>query len=975
MRLEQTTRQLLILCLLGFGISVFAFFLSRYVGFLSSTNDLLLDKFMLHSANRQPDNRLLVIEIDDESINKLGNPIPRNNYVKLIRKLSSFGCKTIVFDILFIDEEDSTVDSQLASVTDSAGHIIHSFFLTDEEPDSTLFQDKSYEKYAIKVKDETDLNVIPLWDAFFPAKRFINDFNQAGCITAVWDYDGRSRRLPLFMEFDNLVYPTLGITALLDYFGVTEKAVKIEKSFWGRNVIIETPHEILKIPINSEGQALLNFYGIFDKFDPIPLHKIIDLVDAFQPKNPTNVSLSLFERKIVLIGDNEIAVDKHPTPFSANFPGLGFHATFISNILKGDLITEVSWYINAIISAILSLLILGVFIYYQHFSKPMRYFSIIAITMLIIFNLTAYFLVFDYFRIWFKLVQIDCVFMFLFIFLLFYEKVIRLKKLNSKISQIENNIFIKKTDLDKLDQEIDSQTEQYKTLKYLAAQLQTALKDPHVNQQGDMKNFFPEFYERQEIIKSKLEEQIRQLEKEKEKIHKEKAVLEQEKDIIENLVKRNIPKEEKVISEKVKIDKVQLFQEVMEAWQYFQSYQKRKNSQPNATFGITAVPETLNEKGETVNTTMGEIFEKVKKVASYNSSVLITGEIGTGKGVIAKAIHEQSTRADKEFVAINCAAIPETLLESILFGHEKGIFTGAVTERKGKFEYANGGTIFLDEIGDMKLDLQAKLLRVLEEREIQKVGSNRTIKVDVRVITATNKNLDECIKNNKFREDLFSRLNVVNFHIPPLQERKGDIPFLIKDFLAELNKQYSIKKSFSDEATIAAMCYDYRRGNVRDLQHLVENAYVLTTENTIDFLALPDDIQAAYRNIFESEEVPLWSQIEENVHYEKERLLSACKIAIKENNVDEFLQSNNLQANNEIQPNCYKDLLVLVNGMASIFPQDKRETLVRKTIVQMQKQLFQWCREEKIAKLSELYDTIEKILGRSRRQIDNWREV
>jgi len=178
-----------------------------------------------------------------------------------------------------------------------------------------------------------------------------------------------------------------------------------------------------------------------------------------------------------------------------------------------------------------------------------------------------------------------------------------------------------------------------------------------------------------------------------------------------------------------------------------------------------------------------EIVDIIKDVADTTATVLLTGESGVGKEVFAKAIHKLSSRADKPFIKINCAAIPEELLESELFGYEKGAFTGANTTKKGKFELANGGTIFLDEIGDMPLLLQSKLLRVLQEKEIERLGSSKTIKVDVRIIAATNKNLEKMVQEGTFREDLYYRLNVIPIHIPPLRERKEDIPLLIYYFV------------------------------------------------------------------------------------------------------------------------------------------------------------------------------------------------
>lgn len=974
MKLEQSTRQILKICFLGIGITAIAFFLFQYIGFFNNLNDLVLDRFMLHSDHRPPDDRVLIIKEDDESVSKLRHAIPRSAYVKLVRKLSLVGAKTIAFDLLFIDEKDPQGDSHLAAVTDSFQHVVHCFNFNDEEPKSGAIQDKSYEKYAIPIKEGNKLNFISARNATFPHKKFIDFFNQAGHITAEWDYDGRFRRIPLVIEFNNRFYPTLGIAALMDYLGIDEEFIRIERTLWGRNIIIETAAEIITIPINSKGQAVLNFYGNFNVFKSVSLHEVIHLLDAFQPKDSLKITLPLFDGKIVLIGNTETGEDNLVVPFSANFPGVGIHATLISNILQGALISELNWAINAIISLVLILVILGLFIYYQQFSKPIWTFCMFVFSLFIVFNAMAYFLFFDYLKVWLKLVQIDSAFIVFFISLLFYEKVIRLKELNDKIDQLEDDIFIKKTDLERLDQKINSQTEQYKTIKYFVSQLQTVLKGPPVDSREDLRKFFPEFFKQYERMKISLEGKIQELILEKERISREKENLEQEKNIIEDYLKGNLPTKQKPPLVKLQLDKMKVAQEIMSAWEYFQSQQKKGKIPPDWEFGIIALTEIITENGDKRTTPMGEIIENIKKISSYDSTVLITGEIGAGKDLVARAIHEQSKRANKRLVPINCAAIPENLMESELFGHKKGAFTDAKYDHKGAFEYADGGTIFLDEIGELKLDLQAKLLRVLQNNEIQKVGSNEPIKVDVRVIAATNKNLKKCIENNEFRSDLYSRLHVVDLHIPPLRERKYDIPSLMQYFVNKFNTKHDKQKSFSSETIIAAMCYDWPN-NIRDLQNFVEKVCVLTTEDELQLSSLPAEIQTAYRDIFESDEVPWWSHIETLVQQEQKRLLDGCKTAIKKDNIDEFLSSNYLQADNKTCANYYEYFLTFVNGIASIFPADKRESLVRSIIVQTQEQLFQWCRKEKIAKLSDLYDTIEKLLGRSRRQVDNWRKV
>lgn len=228
------------------------------------------------------------------------------------------------------------------------------------------------------------------------------------------------------------------------------------------------------------------------------------------------------------------------------------------------------------------------------------------------------------------------------------------------------------------------------------------------------------------------------------------------------------------------------------------------------------------------------IKKLIAKVASSNSRVLITGENGTGKELVARAIHDQSERASKKFVDVNCAAIPSDLLESELFGHEKGSFTGASGQRIGKFEQANGGTLFLDEIGDMSSDSQAKVLRALQEKRIVRVGGNEPIDVDVRILAATNKDLQQEIQEGHFREDLFHRLNVIPIHLPPLRERREDIPLLANWYLDKLSDKEIIfsGKSFTDDALDTLQKMEWP-GNIRELQNIVERVALLSTDKLI----------------------------------------------------------------------------------------------------------------------------------------------
>ncbi len=234
-----------------------------------------------------------------------------------------------------------------------------------------------------------------------------------------------------------------------------------------------------------------------------------------------------------------------------------------------------------------------------------------------------------------------------------------------------------------------------------------------------------------------------------------------------------------------------------------------------------------------------DVFSKIKQIADSKTTVLITGESGTGKELIAKSIHYHSSRNNKPLIAINCAAIPDTLIESELFGHEKGAFTDASARRAGQFELANEGTLFLDEIGDLSLATQAKILRVLQEKEFLRVGGTKTIKVDVRLIAATNKDLEKATREGKFREDLFYRINVIPIYLPPLRERKDDIHLLIDHFINK--KSPNRKRKFSQEAMDIMLNYHWP-GNIRELENVIERVVTLTPDNLIKIDDLPQNI-------------------------------------------------------------------------------------------------------------------------------------
>ncbi len=249
---------------------------------------------------------------------------------------------------------------------------------------------------------------------------------------------------------------------------------------------------------------------------------------------------------------------------------------------------------------------------------------------------------------------------------------------------------------------------------------------------------------------------------------------------------------------------------------------------------------------------MNKVFRIIEKVADSNSTVLILGESGTGKELVAKAIHYHSSRKDKPLIPVNCGAIPEELLESELFGHEKGAFTNAIRTRIGRFEMANGGTIFLDEVAEMSPHLQVKLLRILQEQEFERLGGTKTIRCDVRILAATNKDLDRLVEEGKFREDLYYRLKVIPVSLPPLRDRKSDIPLLVHHFLENISKNKRKKQmSITKDALKALISYDWP-GNVREMENIIERMVILSEGENITGEDLPEKI--AKKHALETDE-------------------------------------------------------------------------------------------------------------------------
>jgi Nif-specific regulatory protein len=304
-------------------------------------------------------------------------------------------------------------------------------------------------------------------------------------------------------------------------------------------------------------------------------------------------------------------------------------------------------------------------------------------------------------------------------------------------------------------------------------------------------------------------------------------------------------------------------------WETYEEVEKEKEDLKRELKGKYSIENVIGNSDR-----MQEVFEAVHRVAPSKATVLLRGESGTGKELIAKAIHYMSSRNRGPFIKFNCASIPEGLLESELFGHEKGAFTGAISSRNGKCELAHKGTIFLDEIGDLPISLQSKILRVLQEKEFERVGSEKTVKVDVRIITATSRNLEELVSRNKFREDLYYRLNVIPLVLPPLREREEDISVLIDFFLKKFNRENNRSVSIDKNALQVFLNYNWP-GNVRELENTIERLVIMSNSDLIISADLP--VSLTIRRV-KRPETGTFLSLEADIHeIEKINILNALE--------------------------------------------------------------------------------------------------
>jgi transcriptional regulator with PAS, ATPase and Fis domain len=960
---------------LGATFMLLPLLLFETLGFFDGLELQILDFMQTRRGARASPANIILVTVDDQTTAALHEVPPRKYFAQIVRALSRYGAKAFVFDFLFLDQGNREADAELAGATRELGNVVHAFqfnYWDDEETNGTA-QESAYAKYAIRPQNRANFKFIRGDSALMPYAFFLENFNNAGLISVIHDPDGNVRHIPLFFKNRGSVYPALSLVALGEYLQTPLDSLRIEKNFWGYSLALETSAIKIKTPINGRGQMLLNFYGGLNTFKSYSILQIYQALQDLEERKAPRVPLHDFTGKIVVIGTVETGMDIHPNAFAADFPAMGLQATAISNLLNGEALRRLPWHVDAGIVLILAALAGAGLRFAGKIDKTREtaYGGAFFVLIMLAFNLAAYFLLFKSLHLAPAMLKINTTTALFFLAVTLYEESLRVKLLNREVQRLENDVTEKLGLISQLNTKISERDEQYKTVAFFVGELESILSDPAAAGAELLANPLMKM----QIIKEQLKNEL-------ERRRAEKEILEAEKEKLSvqiALYKGFTGREQPMASAATKAEPPQRkFEEVKRALEGYKAFaQKTKSAYYfEPAFGMITAANGSRANHDANKTKLQEIFAQIARLGPFDSTVLITGETGTGKELVANAIRRHSSRKDGPFVVLNCAAIPETLMESELFGHVKGTFTGAHADRAGAFEQADGGTIFLDEIGELKPDLQAKLLRVLQEKKVQRLGSAKTIPVDVRVIAATNRDLQKLIQREQFRNDLYFRLDVANIHLPPLRERKEEIPHLVHYFLAQFGEKHGHCKRLTEDALMALILYDWP-GNIRELQNLVEKVYVNTPGGAIRLSDLPEKIRQGYREIFASEEIPLWEAIEKAAQTEMENLLVKCREILRAGEAEAALQTGQLKLWGSPCENCYEYMKAYLDSKGSLFPQDRREMLAKQIIVAMAEQLANWCGDEKIFSSKEqAWRELEKLLGRTRRMIDNWkREV
>ncbi len=949
--------------------------LFQFLPFLRAFELQVADFMAVQRGPLPASSKVILVTVDDRTVAELGSPLSRAYYAQALRALHEYGAKAVAVDLLFSEEREPQADEELAHATSELGNVIHAFNFESEHQDGAHEHaaiDTLCRGYGMALQNGGQIRFLNGEYPLFFAERFVKSFSNAGHVSAFEDEDGRFRRFPLLINYDGRTYPALSLAALCEYLQTPVQKVRTEKDFWGRYLVIPRAQGAVEIPVNHKGEALLNFYGQFESFESYSLADLLEAKQDLERRQVPRIPLQAFKDKIVVLGNTETGEqDALITPFSGYFPGAGFQATAISNFLEGETLRRWPWYAET--GALLLLLLLGgagAWLMNKRAKAPANFkITLFFFALLAAFNGLAFFLLFQKAHVVLPLLQMNATCLLLWLATSHHEKSAAVQVLNRKVRSLEEEIGGKLALIGELTEKIGAQGEQHKVLDYFTQEIERILANPSLERLHPLETPLLKLLENQKIIKEKLEGELERLRLEKAGLEAERQKLESERAVYRG---ERAPRKKEESAQRLaeqQEHKLEQAREILADYKTFVQKHKAPYHIPDSRLRMVAAPSNgkLSQAGN-----MHELHEQIARLGVFDSTVLITGETGTGKELVAQALHRYSARQQAPFIALNCAAIPESLIESELFGHEKGAFTNALMERRGAFEQAHRGVIFLDEIGDLKPEMQAKLLRVLQDKIIRRVGGSKNIEVDARVFAATHRDLQQLRQRELFRDDLFFRLDVANLHLPPLRARREDVPHLAHFFLENFNTRNHTHKQITDEALLAMIFYDWP-GNVRELQNQVEKICINAPGEIIHLADLLPSLQQGFRDMLASHGLPMWANIITTAAAERQNLLLKCQALLHSGNVEERLRAEPFQIRGQSCENVYDYLKIFLDNQASLFPPDQRETLAKQTIVTMQEQLYAWCKEEKLGKMEPLVKDVEKLLGRTRRMVDNWR--
>lgn len=752
-------------------------------------------------GNINTDPGIVLIDCDDRSISKIGRwPWDRSWHAQMIEILSESEAGAIAYDILFGQPVDKRSDEALILATQKGKKVYYpvGFELSNEDGR----KDNDGETEAIKVFGYQGRPIekavyLKVRRSLAPFPSLSNVSKGIGHISANRDRDGIIRRVPLVVDLDGIPFPAFGLQAAAGYLDVAQDSISI---YPGKEIILKNAHisegrrQDIRIPIDQQGMMLINYAGRWvDTYDH---YSFIDILEKAQTADGMAELKNRLKGKLILISNSATGFDVKSVPIEVDYPGGGIHANIINTIITNNFLKDISPGIK-----IPLLLLIGIVsALLCHIKKWEK--KVVFILLFSGVYLYLGYLLFKYMGIVIDLFSPTLVIIASTLAVSLYqlnlekEMVARLsgekKMVTDEMTMIKGRLGQKEMELGLINQELSS-------LKTEMDKTSSGLIE-QMTKVGE------------------LEERLEEESREKERLLKIKKELD---------------------------DKVAhiFVHSTKQDFSLKGRWEERRSE--CARYGIV----TRNER-------MLKIFEEVKKAAKTDYPILILGESGTGKGLLAKAVHTMSPRGDKPFVVVDLPAIAENLIESEIFGHVKGSFTGALSNKIGRFELANEGTIFLDEIGDMDLSLQVKLRRVLQDKVIERVGDARPVRIDARIISATNKDLRAEIRGGRFREDLFHRLNVISIELLPLRERREDIEILVHYFIDKAGIEYKKEIRGISEAAMKALMEDGWSGNIRELENRISRAAVMAEGDIITEDDIGSDKQEGDRGLTEDRDAP-----------------------------------------------------------------------------------------------------------------------